>query len=342
MPARKVRFGIIGCGMIAHVHANAIMKIKDAELVGVYNANASGAAAFAEKYNVRVFDSMEDLSSSDTIDAVCICTPSGLHARDALMVIEKGKHVAVEKPMCINLADADRIIEAADKYGSLVCVISQLRFSKTIQAIRQAIIDGAFGKIVSGSLSMNFYRAVEYYNSSSWKGTWAMDGGGALMNQGIHGVDILLYLMGNIKQLSAFTRCQTRPIETEDSAVAALEFENGAVGTIEAYTTCYPGYPRRLTICGDKGSVVLEEDAIVRWDLPIPAPDEIAAKEDSKVASDPRAVNELGHFCQLFNFVESILYGTPLVVDAREGRKPIEAILSIYNSSKTGEIVVLR
>ena len=338
---KKVRFALIGCGMIANFHATAIERIPEAELVGVFDEYRPGAERFVQTRPVRIFDTLEALLASDEVDAVGICTPSGLHTAQAVQAMRAGKHIVVEKPMSLTLADADLLIQTAGETGVKVCVISQFRFSEAVQEIRRAIEAGAFGTIVSGSLQMKYYRSQEYYASGGWRGTWAMDGGGCLMNQGIHGVDMFRYLMGPVKSITALTKTQTRNVEVEDSAVAILEFQNGAVGTLEGSTTCYPGYPRRLEICGDAGSVVLEEDSILRWDLPIPCNLPVGRDAQSVASSDPKAIDVAGHGRQIGNLVDAILHGAPLMADAASGRPPLEVILGIYESSRTGRTVLL-
>lgn len=338
---KKVRFALIGCGMIANFHATAIERIPEAELVGVFDEYRPGAERFAQTRPVRIFDTLEALLASDEVDAVGICTPSGLHTAQAVQAMRAGKHIVVEKPMSLTLADADLLIQTAGETGVKVCVISQFRFSEAVQEIRRAIEAGAFGTIVSGSLQMKYYRSQEYYASGGWRGTWAMDGGGCLMNQGIHGVDMFRYLMGPVKSITALTKTQTRNVEVEDSAVAILEFQNGAVGTLEGSTTCYPGYPRRLEICGDAGSVVLEEDSILRWDLPIPCNLPVGRDAQNVASSDPKAIDVAGHVRQIGNLVDAILHGAPLMADAASGRPPLEVILGIYESSRTGRTVLL-
>lgn len=337
----KVRFGIIGCGMIANFHAAAIAQVGDAELCACYDQYTPGAAAFAEKYGITAFASLEEMLESDAIDAVSICTPSGMHAPQALQALRAGKHVVVEKPMSLSLEDADAIIEQSKQAKRKVCVISQYRFQEAIQTVKHAIDEGAFGRIVSASLAMKYYRSQEYYASAGWRGTWKMDGGGALMNQGIHGIDVFRYLMGPICSLTALTKTQTRNVEVEDSAVAIVDFACGAVGTIEGSTTCYPGYPRRIEICGESGSVVLEEDRILRWDLPVECPLPVGLNAENVASSDPKAISVEGHVRLIGNFTDAVLHGTPLLLDAQSGRAPLEVILGIYQSAKLGRPVAL-
>ena len=336
----RVRFAVVGCGTIGRFHASAIAQIPDAELRGVYSASRSSAEKFIEEFPAPIFDSYEELLSADDIDAVCLCTPSGYHTEQAVAAMEAGKHVVVEKPMSLCLADADRIIETAEKTGMKVCVISQFRFSETVQEVRRALDEGAFGKVVSGSLSMSYYRSHDYYASGKWRGTWELDGGGCLMNQGIHGIDVFRYLMGPVKQLTAITKTQTRRVEVEDSAAAVLEFESGALGTIQASTTSYPGYARRVEICGDAGSVVLEEDSILKWDLPIACRLPVGLGAANAASSDPKAISVAGHVRQIKNLVDAVLHGEALMAPAAAGRAPLEVIMAIYESSKSGKPVI--
>ncbi len=335
----KIHFGLIGCGMISKFHAQALQAIDGAELSGIYDPYKPAMERAAQDYGARTYDTLEAMLESPEIDAVCILTPNGTHAPLAHQALWTGKHVVVEKPMAITKADAELLVQTARETGLQLCVISQLRFSPAIQAVRRAVEEGAFGRIVSASLSMKYYRTQEYYTASNWRGTWEMDGGGALMNQGIHGVDLLQYLAGPVKRVRGIIKTQTRPMEAEDSVAAVLEFENGAIGTLEGSTACYPGYPRRLEICGERGSVVLSEEDILHWDLPEPRPQLDAHSTAS--ASDPGAIDARGHLRQLKNMVAAIRGQESLLVDGEAGRKPVELILGIYESARTGMPVSL-
>lgn len=337
---RTVGFGIVGCGMISRFHAAAIESVDGARLVGVFDPVPEAAERAAHAYGTRKFDSLEEMLACKETEAVCVCTPNGLHAPIALKALDAGRHVVIEKPMALTLKDADEIARAALRQNLCVSVISQLRFSPAIQAVKQALEEKRLGKVVSASLAMKYWRDSAYYASSNWRGTWAMDGGGALMNQGIHGVDLLQYLAGPVCRLTAVCKTQTKKIEVEDSAAAVLEFENGAVGTLEGSTTCRPGYPRRLEICGDLGSVVLEEEDILRWDVPGEAP--TLPRHESRAATDPSAIDASGHERQLRNVVHAIRGEEPLWIDAAEGRKPVEIILAVYESSRLGRPVELQ
>ena len=344
--SKKVRFGIIGCGMIAQFHAKSILEIEGAELAAAFDAYAPGADRFAEQYHIKAYYDLDTLLASPDIDAVSICTPSGLHTDQAIAAMKAGKHVVCEKPMSLTLADADRLIAAEKETGMKVCIISQYRFAAATQEVKRAIEAGAFGRITHASLSMRYYRTNAYYESGAWRGTWAMDGGGALMNQGIHGIDVFRYLLGPVKTINGLARTLTREkngqkLEVEDAAAAVLEFENGALGIIEGSTTCYPGYPRQIVISGDQGSVVLEENSIIKWDLPIPCRLPVGGAVQNSGSSNPGAIDNAGHVLQIGNLVRSIQNGEELLAMAYSGRLPLEIILGIYESSKTGQTVVL-
>lgn len=336
----KLKFGIIGCGLISNWHADAILSIPEAQLAGATDVNEKSREAFCGKYKIKAFSSVEELLESD-IDVVSICTPSGLHAPLAVKVANAGKHIIVEKPMAITLEQADEIIEACEKNGVKASVVSQLRFTPALKRLKSAIDENLLGTIVSGDIYMKFFRSQDYYDQSGWRGTWKMDGGGALMNQGIHGIDLLRYVMGPVKSISAFTRTLVRNIEVEDTASAILEYENGALGVVQATTSIYPGLARRLEVNGDKGTIVLEEDTIVKWCIEgQETPEDIGSSDDnSHSASDPAAFGIEGHVMQIKDMVDAIINNRSPLVDQYEGRKPIELILAIYESSKTGKIV---
>ncbi len=334
-----VNFGIAGCGMISAFHAQALSNIAQARLVACCDAYFPSAERFAQKHNIRAFSTLEEMLGKGGVDAVCVCTPSGLHTPQALQVIRAGRHVVCEKPMSLTLKDADTLIAEADRAGVRAAVISQFRFTPAVLEVRRAVEEGALGKIVSGSLQMKYWRSPEYYAQAAWRGTWAMDGGGALMNQGIHGVDVFRAIMGPVKSLRGTARTIAHDIEVEDSAVATLEFESGALGTLEGSTACFPGYPRRVEICGTKGSVVLEEDTILRWDVDFPTELPVGLAARNVASSDPAAITAEGHERQLRNFTDAVLRGVPLLNDVRAGRQPLEIILAVYESSKTGKAV---
>ena len=343
MNQHTISFGIIGCGVISNWHAQAIGEIAGAKLVGVTDVFEPARLAFAEKYHVKAFDTAEALLADPEIDVVCICTPSGLHAPLAIAAANAGKNIVVEKPMALTHEEIQGVLDACEKNKVKMAVISQMRFSPAVCALKSAVDRGDLGKIVVADLSMKFYRSQEYYDKGGWRGTWKMDGGGALMNQGIHGIDILQYVMGPVKSVSAITRTLARNIEVEDTAVAILEFANGALGQIVGTTSIYPGSARTLEICGDHGTIVLTEDSITAWDVegkdrPV---DVTLGGQDSDTASDPTNFSIAGHVRQLTDVVAAIRENRLPSVNQFDGKLPVEIILAIYESSKTGKTVML-
>ena len=326
----KLNFGILGCGAISDFHARAIESIENAVLYGVADKNLAAAYNFAEKYGIKAYSDFEEMLADGEIDAVCICTPSGFHAENAINALNARKHVVLEKPMALSLEDCDRVEKACDESGCKLTVICQLRFSDDVQKIKQLVKENAFGKLVFCDLYMKYWRSEEYYSSSPWKGTVKMDGG-ALMNQGIHGVDAMLYIMGDANIISAKTRTTYHNIEAEDTAVAMLEFENGALGVIEAATCVCPGSSRRIELRGSKGAAVLEENSIVKLVLD---GEEIINTENNLncgTANDPLAMSHLLHAKQISNFVESVSNDEELLIDCKEARRAIDLIGKIYS-----------
>lgn len=337
----SVRVGIVGCGMIANFHAHAIRQVEDLVLAGACSRSDASAEKFCAAQHIRKFDTYTDMLASEEIDAVSLCTPSGDHCGQILRALEAGKHVIVEKPMCITLAECDRVIREADRTGLTVCVISQHRFSDGIREIRRAIDAGELGKIHSTQLTMHYFRPQEYYDSAAWRGTWALDGGGVLMNQGIHGVDMLCYLLGKPRAVTGFITTSGREIEVEDTAAAAVRFENGVIGTIDASTCCAPGFPQRIVITCERGRIVTQDDCIMEWTLPTPCMIPVGTPGGGSGAGDPKAIFMENHTRQFRDFANAVLRGTALNSGPREGKLPLEIILGIYESSRSGKTVVI-
>lgn len=331
-PKRKTRFGILGCGLIASVHADAISHIENATLVGVADNKFEFAESFAQKRGIKAFNDYFDMLSSPEIDAICICTPSCFHAQNAIDALNHSKHVVLEKPMALSTKDADLVIETCKKTGKLLTVISQLRFSKDILRVKKLIEEGALGKITLCELNMRYYRSPDYYSSSPWKGTLKFDGGGALMNQGIHGVDLFEYIIGDIKKVNGVIKTLVHDIEVEDSAVAIVEFSNGALGTIIASSCAYPGFNRKITINGSDGYVILSENKIEKLVIKDTVREEYDLKKLS-TSNNPSTVNYEYHKRQLENLISAINGEEELLIDASEGKKAVKVIELIYKTS---------
>lgn len=343
MNKKTVKYGIIGCGVISDWHARAISEIENAEFLGVTDVVEAARKSFAEKYGVKAYDSVDALVTDPALDTVCICTPSGLHAPLAIQAANAGKHIVVEKPMAITETEIKDVLDACEKNNVKMSVVSQLRFTRAVSETKKAVDDGALGKIVIADLSMKYFRSQEYYDKGGWRGTWKMDGGGALMNQGIHGIDIMQYIMGPVKSVSAFTRTLARKIEVEDTAVAILEFGNGALGKIVGTTSVYPGSARRLEICGDRGMITLEENRITCWEVEgRDLPEDLKDKGSSPgTHNDPTSFDISGHVMQLTDMTDAIISNRMPAINQFDGKKPVEIILAIYESAETGKTVML-
>ena len=340
---RKIGFGIIGCGVIADFHANALFGLsEEAVLVGVADARLPAAERFAKEKQVRAFASVEEMLACPEIDVVTICVPSGLHAELAIKAANAGKHIIVEKPMAITKEQLDAMEEACTRNGVMLSSIAQSRFTSGVCKAKQANEDGYIGKMVCADVYMKFNRTQEYYNTGGWRGTKAMDGGGALMNQGIHGVDLLLYLAGDVKSVYAVSKTLVRQIEVEDTLSAVLEFKSGATGVIQATTSVYPGYPRRLELNGDKGTIVLEEGNLVRWDMEDTTLPEVTLKSNVRSsASAPTDFSADNHTKQFKDVIQALRNGTKPLVDLREGRRAVDLILAIYQSAEERRVIEL-
>ncbi|MBE6965212.1 MAG: Gfo/Idh/MocA family oxidoreductase [Ruminococcaceae bacterium] len=333
---RKLNFALIGCGAIAVHHVAAMEHVDGAEFVAVYGAIPEQAKAFGEKYGLRVYDTLEEMLANPGIDVVTLCTPSGTHAELAIQAMTAGKHVVCEKPLALTNEDCAAVVEASRKYNRKCEVICQLRFAETVKAVKEAIDGGHLGKITNVSVNMKYWRTDEYYDASDWRGTWKYDGGGALMNQGIHGIDLLRFFMGSPVKISAICKTLAHNIEVEDTAVAIMEYENGAVGTIAGTTSSYPGYARRFELCGTKGSIVMIEDTIEKWDIEtLPKPLIDTGRTDFG-SSDPNAIDCRGHAKQFNDIVNAINNDVDVANGPESGAATVELILGIYEASRKG------
>ena len=344
-----IGFGIIGAGMISRFHAKALKEVKGAKLVACVDNSLERAETLAKEFGCTAYDSLDAMLADPAVDAVTIATPSGAHMEPAVAAAKAGKHVIVEKPLEITLKRCDKIIDACEKAGVKLAAIFPSRFHDSSNFMKQAIDGERFGRITLGDAYVKWFRTQQYYDSGAWRGTWALDGGGALMNQAVHTVDLLSWLMGPVTEVQAFTATLARDrIEVEDVATATLRFASGALGVIEATTAAYPGYLKRIEIHGSEGSAVLEEEDIKSWDFAKKLRSDVAvhrqmssSKSTGGGAADPSAIGHHGHMLQIQDFVDAIRKDRAPAVDGPEGRKSIEIILAIYQSAKTGKRVML-
>jgi UDP-N-acetyl-2-amino-2-deoxyglucuronate dehydrogenase len=334
----NVRFGIVGTGMIGKYHAQAIRETAGAELTAVCRANPGQSEAAAAEYGVPCAESYEALLARSDVDAVCIATPSGLHASQVIAAARAGKHVLVEKPMALTLADADAMIEACRKADVRLGVALQRRTDPTFRAVRAAIEAGELGSLVLGTTTVPYVRPQSYYDSAAWRGTWALDGGGALMNQGIHLADLLLWFMGDVKDVDARAATLAHQIEVEDCVTARLAFTSGALGTLVATTAAAPGFPHRVEIYGTRGGLQIEGEDVVRWDGETPAriTPRGAAPAAAGAGAAPTGIKHEGHMRLVTDLVAAIHERRAPLVSGEEGRRSLSLVLAVYESARAG------
>jgi UDP-N-acetyl-2-amino-2-deoxyglucuronate dehydrogenase len=331
-------FGIIGAGLIADFHARAIQSLPNANLVGICGTNTDKTKSLAQKFNCREFVDCKELLKSSDIDIVTIATPSGAHMEPAVEASENGKHVICEKPLEVSLERIDNMISAHQKAGTKLGGIFNYRYHDSLSHIKKAVDTGRFGTITCASVYVPWWRSEAYY-SGSWHGTRKLDGGGALMNQGIHMIDILQYLMGPVESLQAYTATLAHDIEVEDTAVCALRFKSGSLGIIYGTTASFPGQFRRLEITGTEGTVIQVENSFRVWQFAKQHPDDVEITsrygniEGGGGVSDPASIPCEPHAKNISAFLKSIEKGNKFEIDGTEARKSVEIILAIYKSA---------
>lgn len=346
---KKVGFGIVGCGVISDFHAEALKHIRNAELVACHDMIPKGAKRLAKQFGCQPYTDYKAFLAHPGLDVVTIATPSGAHLEPAVKAAKAGKHLLVEKPLEITLARCDRIIEAARKARVLLGGIFPSRYSDTIQAIKAKVDKKRFGKIAFGNATVKWFRTQEYYDSGGWRGSWELDGGGALMNQSIHTVDLFQWLLGPVKEVNAITARRThKRIAVEDVAIAAVTFKSGAIGMLQGTTSAYPGLPREIEIFGDQGSMTYTDDDLTRWDMvKSTCADRNFVKKyltrsgGAAGAADPRAISFKPHQRQFEEFLKALDGRCKLSVDGKEARKAVELIIAVYLSAQRGKPVAL-
>lgn len=338
-----MKIGILGAGNISDTHARAARDIPGVEIVAVYGQNATKAAALADRYGGRAFDRLDAFLDHRPMDLVAIGSPSGLHATEGVAAVERGLHVLVEKPLDITTARADRLIDAADRAGVKLGVFFQDRLKPDVVRMKHLVDSNVLGTPVLASGRVKWYRPPQYYADSRWRGTHALDGGGALINQAIHTLDLLIHLFGPIARVSARTATRLHAIEVEDTVVATLDFASGALGSFEASTAVYPGYPRRVELTGSKGTLILEHDSLVTADIQ-DAPGLIQAPASTGVAQNAASAtvsDATPHRRVLEDFIHAIASNTTPACGGREGRRSVAAVEAIYASASAGAPVTI-
>jgi UDP-N-acetyl-2-amino-2-deoxyglucuronate dehydrogenase len=328
------RLGIIGAGSISETHARAAAAIPGLTIAAVHGGNHARAERLAGTYGATAFRTLDEFLAS----------PSGLHAEQGIRAVERGIHVLVEKPIDITPERADALIVAAERANVRLGVFFQDRVQPDIARLHDLVTGGRLGRPLLASARVKWYRPPEYYSHSRWRGTWALDGGGALMNQGIHTVDLLQWVFGPVARVAAKTRTAFHAIEVEDTAITLLEFRSGALATFEATTTAYPGYKRRVEFTGTEGTVVLEHDRLVHADLRQPADDLLAsAAADTNQSGSTNIVSDArGHQRLIEDFIEAVRSGREPKCSGREGRRSVVLAAAIYEASRTGGWVEIK
>jgi predicted dehydrogenase len=340
MTQKPLGFGIWGTGIIADFHALALKKIPNVKLMAAYNRTTEKGIQFCQKHQITFAESPKDLLKNPAIDIVCICTASGNHLEPALTCAQAGKHIAIEKPLEVTLSRCDQIIEACDKAGVILGGILPRRFGQGAIALKTAINEGRFGQITLASALIPWWRSQEYYDSAAWRGTQKLDGGGALMNQGIHTIDLLQWLLGPAKRVSAtMGTVAHKKIEVEDIATGWIEFNNGARATIAGTTACWSqnGLPAEIRIHGTTGSAILHDDKLVTFEFKESVPTDknlISQVTQGAGANDPRAIDYSWHKSNLEEIISAIHEKRKPSIDGFEGRKAVELILALYQSAQ--------
>ena len=339
---KRVGIAILGSGMVANVHAAALRETDTADIRGVWGRNQVVAAEFAAKYEMPLFSTYEALLADPGVEAVINCLPPGFHANFGIKAAEAGKHMFVEKPIDVSLEKASQLIAAYRERGLTLSVVFQNRFTPAAKKVKAALDAGLLGRIIQGDAYVKWYRPPEYYKANAWRGTHSIEGGGALINQAIHTIDLLQWFMGPVKSVFGHIRTSVHSIETEDLGVAVLEWKNGAVGVIEGSTALWPGVKEKIEIHGEKGFLTLEGGNITVWKVQdSEAADFVEQVKVSYGATNSPAISHVNHKAQIEDFIAAIRENRDAMVTGEEGLKALAIVLGIYESSRQGKPVEL-
>ncbi|HEX3813965.1 MAG TPA: Gfo/Idh/MocA family oxidoreductase [Mycobacteriales bacterium] len=348
-----MRFAVVGCGVIGDLHSKTIKSLPDTELAVVVDEVADRAAAYGERFGVESSSAYDEVLRRPDIDTVAVCVPSGLHTELGVAALKAGKNVIIEKPLDVTPEAADAIIAASEESDRVATVISQHRFDPASQVVAEALRQEKFGRITSGSADIAWWRSQGYYDSGDWRGTWKLDGGGALMNQGVHSVDLLTWFLGQPVEVFAWTDALAHErIEVEDTAVATIRFESGALGTVHGTTAAYPGLTARIQVLGAQGSAVIENDKLTYFHSAVKgadAPAYGAGAGDNQAAdvlpgevaggvsasADPKALSD-AHTIQYRDFLDAVAQGRDPLVTVRQAARTFDVIWAIYASARSG------
>jgi len=333
--------GLIGGGNISETHARAARAIPGVEIAAVFGTNAEKIGRLCREYGGKPFSNFDEFLVHRPMQLVAIGSPSGLHAEQGITAARQGLHVLTEKPIDITIERADALIAEAHKAGVQLGVFFQDRYKPDILSVKNAVVAGALGKPILVDARVKWYRPPDYYSNSRWRGTWALDGGGALINQAVHTLDLMLWMFGEVKTVQAIGKTALHAIEAEDTLIAMLEFANGAAGVLQAATSVFPGYPRRLELTGSEGTLIIEQDRLLTADLKSRSPDLLKSSEVGKNPrwSSPVVSDARGHQAVLEDFLRAIRTNTKPRCDGQEGRRSLALVQAIYEACRTGERV---
>jgi predicted dehydrogenase len=324
---KATKIGLIGAGNISATHGRAVEQIPDARVSAVYSPTFANAEQLAAAHGAAPYDSLERFFEGERLDAVIVGTPSGLHAEHGIAASRRGVHVLVEKPIDVTTAAADTLIAETARAGVTLGVIFQDRLKPAMRELKTLVDEGALGRVLLARADVPWWRPPEYYRESRWRGTHALDGGGVLINQAIHTIDLLVWLCGSPKRVFGRTATRCHAIEVEDTAGAIVEFESGAIATIEATTCARPGWPRQLTITGSDGSAMVHGDQLVAAALPVAG----AKLENS---ASPVVSDASAHRDVIVDFISACRTGTAPCCSGRDGRRSLAVVEAIYQSSR--------
>jgi predicted dehydrogenase len=331
--------GIIGAGNISETHARAIIAVPDVKIAAITGRNVARTRYLASEFGGTNYEGYQEFLAHKPMDFVMIGSPSGLHAEQGIAAASHGLHVLIEKPIDIALDRVDALIHACKEARVQLGVIFQDRTKPDLRKLKHVIDSGGIGKPMLVDARVKWYRPPEYYSASHWRGTWSLDGGGALMNQGIHTIDLLIWLLGDVRRVYAQTVTALHDIEAEDTVVATIEFHSGAVGTFLATTAAYPGYDRRVEITGSNGTIILQRDTVTSLDLIQPTSGFASAEsQDANASATTPVVSDIrGHSAVIQDFIRAIETGENPLCDGSEGRRSLAVVRAIYEAARTGE-----
>jgi predicted dehydrogenase len=336
-------FGLIGCGLISDTHIEAIRRIPEARLVAVCDVVEAKARQKGEQHGAAWHTDLHELVARDDVQVVNVVTPSGLHHEAGIAAAQAGKHVICTKPIDVTLEAIDALIAACAEHGVKLAATHQFRAFPVYLRTKQALDEGRLGKPLYANAFVPWFRTQAYYDNG-WHGTRRLDGGGALMNQSIHWIDLLLWMMGEAESVAGMADQLAHRMETEDYGAAVVRFKRGAYGLIQGTTCTHRGMPCRFEVHGTKGNVVTVADRLRLWDVEGEPPEEHAVAGAVTGAGDPAAgladaVN--AHVEQIRDVLLAIEEGREPILNGREARRAVELILAIYESSETGRVVRL-